>query len=198
MPPANCHWVAVDHSPNGAVTRLLAVARDGDGDAMARVCELLYADLRQMAHRRLRSQQPLTLLDTTVLVHESFLRLEGLGEVALADRSQFLAYAARVMRSVIVDTIRRRSAARRGGDHVLVTFDTELCESVAADEDDVLRLAEAVEDLSRVDPRAAQVVEMRYFAGMADAEIAVALGVTERTVGRDWRKAKMLLHAALN
>lgn len=188
---------AVSAPPEGEVTRLLAVARSGDAGAMARVCELLYAELRQMARRRLRGQEPLTLLDATSLVHESFLRLEGLGAVAVADRQQFFAYAARVMRSVIVDTIRRRSAARRGGDCHVVTLDTELSDIIGGDETDVLRLAEAVDDLAQVDPRAAQVVEMRYFAGMADAEIASVLGVTERTVGRDWRKARMLLHAAL-
>ena len=188
----------MNDSSTATVTRLLAVAREGDAEAMARVCELLYGELRAIAHTRLRGQQPLTLLDTTALVHESFLRLEKLGSVALADRCHFLGYAARVMRSVIVDTIRRKSAERRGGDCRHVTLDTGLADSVAAGEDDVLRLAEAIEDLARIDPRAAQVVEMRYFAGMADPEIAAALGVTERTVGRDWRKAKMLLYAALN
>ena len=183
------------YSSNDTVTGLLAVSQDGN--ALSRVCELLYDDLREMAHRRLRSQQPMTLLDTTALVHDSFLRLEGLGKVAMSDRGRFLAYAARVMRSVIVDTIRRRNAVRRGGDQLLVTLDTRLGESIAADEEDVLRLAEAVEELAHVDPRAAQVVEMRYFAGLDDAEIASVLGVTERTVGRDWRKARMLLHAAL-
>ena len=187
----------VSDASQGEVTRLLANARSGDAGAMASVCELLYADLRQMARRRLRGQQPLTLLDTTSLVHESFLRLEGLGAVAVTDRQQFYAYAARVMRSVIVDTIRRRNAARRGGDCQLVTLDTEMGDMLCREEDDVLRLAEAIDELSRIDARAAQVVEMRYFAGMADAEIASVLGVTERTVGRDWRKARMLLHAAL-
>jgi RNA polymerase sigma factor (TIGR02999 family) len=188
----------VSDALEGEVTRLLAVARDGDVAAMARVCELLYADLQQMARRRLRGQEPLTLLDTTSLVHESFLRLEGRGALAVADRQEFFAYAARVMRSVIIDTIRRRRAARRGGDCQVVTLDTDLGDVVCRDEGDVLRLAEAVDDLARTDPRAARVVEMRYFAGMADSEIAAVLGVTERTVGRDWRKARMLLHDALN
>jgi RNA polymerase sigma factor (TIGR02999 family) len=140
----------------------------------------------------------MTLLDTTVLVHESFLRLANVGQVPMVDRNHFLAYAARVMRSVIIDVVRRRNAERRGGDLDRVPLDTEIVDSVVACEDEVLRVSEALEELAKADPRAAQVVEMRYFGGMADHEIADVLGVTERTVGRDWRKAKLLLYAVLN
>jgi RNA polymerase sigma factor (TIGR02999 family) len=180
------------------VTQLLVGARLGDDEATARICEQFYHELRAMAHARLRSQQPMTLLDTTVLVHESFLRLANVGQVAMADRNHFLAYAARVMRSVIIDVVRRRNAERRGGDLDRVPLDTEIVDSVVACEDDVLRVSDALEELAKADPRAAQVVEMRYFGGMADNEIADVLGVTERTVGRDWRKAKLLLYAVLN
>lgn len=189
---------AVKDPLSGAVTRLLVVAREGNNEAVAHICELLYGELRGMAHARLRTQQPLTLLDTTALVHESFLRLANAGQVAMADRNHFLAYAARVMRSVIIDIIRRKHTERRGGELDHVPLDTEIADSVSACEDDVIRISEALEDLSKADPRAAQVVEMRYFGGMADNEIAAALGVTERTVGRDWRKARMLLYAVLN
>lgn len=182
----------------GAVTRLLVVARDGDDAAVARICDLLYGELRGMAHARLRTQQPLTLLDTTALVHESFLRLAKADQVAMTDRNHFLGYAARVMRSVIIDIVRRKNAERRGGELDHVPLDTEIADSVPACEDEVIRISEALEELSKADPRAAQVVEMRYFGGMADGEIAEALGVTERTIGRDWRKARMLLYALLN
>jgi RNA polymerase sigma factor (TIGR02999 family) len=177
---------------------LLAGVGKGDDPAVAHIWTLLYAELRDMAHARLRSQQALTLLDTTALVHESFLRLANVGQVAIADRSHFLAYAARVMRSVIVDIVRRKHAERRGGDIDHVPLDTEIAESVAVAEDDLIRINEALDELAGIDQRAAQVVEMRYFGGMADNEIATVLGVTERTIGRDWRKAKMLLYAVLN
>jgi RNA polymerase sigma factor (TIGR02999 family) len=179
------------------ITELLAAARSGEGAAAARLCEFLYDDLRKMAHARLRSQSALTLLDTTALVHESFLRLSKVGSLALADRNHFLAYAATAMRSVIIDIVRRKHTERCGGDLAHVTLDTDIADSLSASEDDVIRISEALDELGQVAPRAVRVVEMRYFAGMAEREIATALGVTERTVRRDWEKAKLLLHAAL-
>lgn len=181
----------------GEVTLLLAAARHGDDDAMARVCELLYHDLRRVARARLRAHAPLTLLDTTALVHESFLRLVRVGKVDLASRNHFLCYAARAMRSAIIDLIRRNQAERRGGDLAHLTLDTAIADSTSAEEDEVIRLNEAIEHLASIDRRAMQVVEMRYFAGMTEKEIAEALGITERTVNRDWQKAKLLLQDAL-
>lgn len=180
------------------IARLLVAARAGEEEAVARLCKVLYQDLRQMARYRLRGNQPLTLLDTTALVHESFMRLAKLGQVDIADRNHFLGYAARVMRSVIVDYVRAKQTERRGGDYAHVPLDTDIAGSVVAGEDDLIRLSAALDNLARVDPRAAQVVEMRYFADMGDKEIAAVLGVTERTVGRDWQKARMLLFSVLN
>jgi RNA polymerase sigma factor (TIGR02999 family) len=182
---------------NGEIAELLAAARQGQQAAVAQLCQFLYQDLRQIARARLRAHQPVTLLDTTALVHESFLRLAKLGRVEINDRNHFLGYAARVMRSVIVDFVRARQAERRGGDQLQVTLSTDIAGSVAATEDDVLRISEALDELARVDARAVQVVEMRYFAGMSEKEIAEALGVTDRTVRRDWEKAKLLLRVAL-
>lgn len=187
----------MDSHYNGEVAELLAAARQGQQAAVARLCEFLYQDLRQIARARLRAHQPMTLLDTTALVHESFLRLARLGRVDVADRSHFLAYAARVMRSVIVDLVRQKKAERRGGDHQHIPLDTDIAGSLAATEDDVLRVSEALDELAQVDARAVQVVEMRYFAGMTETEVAEALGVTERTVRRDWEKARLLLQAVL-
>lgn len=187
----------VDSGPAGEMTELLHAARAGEDAAVVKLCEFLYQDLRQIARSRLRAHQPLTLLDTTALVHESFLRLAKVGRVDVVDRSHFLAYAARVMRSVIVDLVRQKQAERRGGDQVHVTLNTDVAGSVANSEDDVLRISEALDELARVDARAVQVVEMRYFAGMTENEVAEALGVTDRTVRRDWEKAKLLLQAML-
>lgn len=157
-----------------------------------------YAALRQLARARLAGGGRSTLLDTTVLVHESFLRLAEIDPHAFPDRARFFVYAAKVMRSVIVDVARQRLSQRRGGDVVKVA-DAEALENVpfAADEQ-VLRLNDALEQLARQDARMAQVVEMRYFAGMTEPETAQALGVTDRTVRRDWQQARLLLADALS
>jgi RNA polymerase sigma factor (TIGR02999 family) len=179
------------------LTRLLAAARAGDPDAAGQAFGLLYDELRRLARARLRQHQTLTLLDTTSLVHESFIKLVGVQSVAVDDRHHFFAYASRVMRSVIVDFARAKLAERRGGDAERVVLDTELGDKLAAPENDVLRVHEALEVLAQADARLAQVVEMRYFGGMTEPEIAAALGVTDRTVRRDWDKARLLLMAQL-
>lgn len=182
----------------GDITRLLIAAGAGDEGAAASVFEALYEDLRRLAQARLRRHQSMTLLDTTSLLHESFLKLVGNHGLAVQDRRHFFAYAAHVMRSVIVDFARARNSERRGGDVQMVTLDTGLANQIASPQTDVLRVHEALEVLGAADPRLAQVVEMRYFAGLTEVEVAEILGVTERTVRRDWTKAKLLLAAALD
>jgi RNA polymerase sigma factor (TIGR02999 family) len=179
------------------VTALLAAARSGDKDAAGEAFGLLYDELRRLARSRLRQHRTMTLLDTTSLVHECFLKLVGVNGVPVEDRHHFFAYAARVMRSVIVDFARARLAERRGGDADRLVLDTELGEKIAAPESDVLRVHEALEVLAQADARLAQVVEMRYFGGLTEPEIAAALGMSERTVRRDWEKARLLLLAQL-
>ncbi len=159
--------------------------------------EQLYDELKRLAHAKLKRHQDFTLLDTTSLVHESFLKLAARADQPIQDRHRFFAYAARVMRSVIVDFARARLAERRGGHAQMVTLDTDLADRVAAPPDDVLRVHEALAVLSEAEPRLAQVVEMRYFGGLTEPEVAEIMGVTERTVRRDWTKAKMLLSAVL-
>lgn len=155
--------------------------------------ELLYHELRRLARSRLASGGRNVLLDTTALVHESFLRLQGAGKVDLQDRSHFMAYAATAMRSVIVDYVRQRAAEKRGGDVDHVTLDTGLAETLGATDAEIVEVHEALEALGQVDPRLVQVVEMRYFAGLSDDEIGAALGLTGRTVRRDWDRARLLL-----
>ena len=156
-----------------------------------------YAELRQLAHARLRGGGRDPVLDTTALVHESFLRLSQREGVAFPDRSRFLAYASKVMRSVIVDLVRERGNERHGGDLARVTLTTGLLNLPVAAEEHILRVHEALEDLERVDPRMAQVVEMRFFAGLNDLEIAETLQVSDRTVRRDWQQAQLFLAEAL-
>ena len=179
------------------ITTLLRAAGAGDAQAADRVLALLYDDLRRIARSRLRLAGDMTLLDTTSLVHEAYLRFQGAGELDFADRRHFLGYAAKVMRSVIIDAVRTRQADRRGGGAIHVTLNTAIGDSVATGEDEVLRVHEALAELSSVDERLGTVVEMRYFGGLSESEIAECLGITERTVQRDWQKARLFLADAL-
>ena len=156
-----------------------------------------YEDLRRMARARLRSSAPLTLLDTAGLVSDTYKRLAQQQGLKLENRGQFLSYCSRIMRSVVIDLVRERNAERRGGGAQKITLNTIVGESVAA-EDEPLRVDEALEDLAKVEPRLAQVVEMRYFGGYDEQEVADALGITTRTVQRDWQKARLLLQAMLS
>lgn len=158
-----------------------------------------YRELRRLARARLHGGGRNTVLDTTALVHESYLRLAKHGDIAFEDKLRFMVYAGHVMRSVIIDLVRERQAERRGGDAAHVTLNTQLGESIGADagEAEILRVHDALDELSKLDPRMAQVVELRYFAGMTEPEIAQALGVNERTVRRDWQQARLFLAEAL-
>ena len=183
--------------PPPPLTLLLASAREGDKAAAGAAYSLLYEELRRLARAKLRRHQSMTLLDTTSLVHECYLRLVGADALPVADRHHFFAYAARVMRSVIVDFARARAAERRGGEATHLVLDTALAAEVAAPENDVLQVHEALQVLAQADERLARIVEMRYFGGLSEVEIGEVLGVSERTVRRDWEKARLLLIAAL-
>jgi RNA polymerase sigma factor (TIGR02999 family) len=179
-----------------SVTELIHLARRGDHEAADALFAATYADLRRLARSRLRRHRRPTSLDTSALVHESYLRFAEGEHAAFENRTHFMRWAAQVMRSVIVDFARRRLARRRGGDAVRVTLDVELAPARSGEEE-ILGVHEALDRLARIDPRLTQVAEMRYFAGMTEPEIAQALGVTERTVRRDWEKGRLLLREAL-
>jgi len=156
-----------------------------------------YEDLRRLARSRLRTQGPLTLLDTTGLVSDTYRRLAMQHGLRIENRAHFLGYCSRIMRSIIIDLVREKNAGRRGGGERKITLSTSLGDAVAA-ESEPLRVDDALEDLAKVEPRLAQVVEMRYFGGYNDEEVAEALGITARTVQRDWQKARLLLQAMLS
>lgn len=166
------------------------------GSAADQLFPLLYDELRRLARSRLAGGGRNTLLDTHALLHESFLRLQKAGHT-LDDREHFLAYAATTMRSIIIDHIRRRKAERHGGGLSVVTLNTAAAEEIGASEDEILDIHDALATLAQVEPRLVQVVEMRYFAGLSENEIAGALGVTDRTVRRDWERARLLLSGML-
>ncbi|MCL4689055.1 MAG: sigma-70 family RNA polymerase sigma factor [Burkholderiales bacterium] len=151
-----------------------------------------YPDLKRVARARLRGSGMQGHLQTTALVHESYVKLSAGAGASFADRVHFLAYASRTLRSIIVDAIREERALRRGGDLDIVTLDTAAQEGVEGPVD-VESVSGALDDLAKLDPGLARLVEMRFFGGMTEPEIADALGLSVRTVSREWQKARALL-----
>jgi RNA polymerase sigma factor (TIGR02999 family) len=192
-----CQWGMSEGAMGERLTVLLLRMQSGDRAARDAVFSAAYQELRRLAHSRLRDGGRNTVLDTTALVHESYLRLVRAGELKIEDRRAFFGYASQVMRSVIVDSARARMAERRGGDVQKMTLATDLQGDLGRDEEGILQVHEALQELEKADARAAQMVQMRYFGGYSDKEIAETLDVAERTVQRDWEKAKVLLGAIL-
>jgi RNA polymerase sigma factor (TIGR02999 family) len=175
------------------ITQLLKSARSGDDSASSKLFELVYADLKRMARRRLEQANGQADLCTTVLVHESFVRLTERGQLNIADRLAFFAYVGRVMRNVVIDEVRARYAEKRGGDQAFVTLTTGVADE-AFDDHRLLAVNTALEALERIAPEFHQLVEMRYFAGLSISEVAEVRGVSTRTVEREWEKARAFLH----
>ena len=188
---------AHENSSQSTITLLIERANIGDREALNGIVAALYPELHALARSRLRKNAPLTLLDTTALLHEVYLRLVKLGSLNLENRAHFLAYAARTMRSIVVDFARQRLTERRGGGAHEEVLDTESGRAALPGEDEIVRVHDALLELEQVDERLVRVVEMRYFGGLSEEEIAAALGVTDRTVRRDWEKARLLLMLAL-
>lgn len=178
------------------ITEWLDAARGGDRGALDRVLSTLYQELHSMARRQLAGQHGQTL-DATALVHEAYLKLIGRREAQFDDRAHFFAYAASAMRSVVVDYARQRMAQKRGGDLHRVTDLPEDVEGGLRLDEDMLGLDTALTRLANVDERLAHIVELRYFAGLSELEIAELLKRSERSIRRDWQKAKLFLLASL-
>lgn len=184
----------------GDVTRLLRVAHDGDPAALDRVYDLVYGELRQIAAARLRHEREGHTLQPTALVNEAFLKLAGSPAPDVRDRQHFLGIAARAMRQVLVDHARRRSAAKRGEGIKATTLSGVVLgagDSGRLDAEELLALDAALDRLDLLDSRLRQVVELRYFAGLNDTETGEVLGVTRRTVQRDWTRARAWLYREL-
>ena len=185
--------------PLPPITLLLRKATQGDRDALDQVFESLYPDLRRVARSRLHQQGRPESLNTTALVHESFVRLANTASLRLQDRHHFFAYAAKTMRNVIIDIAREHLAERRGGgaEHVTLGGTAALQVPDQGSSTELLRVNEALRELEALDPELAELVEMRYFGGYSEAEIAELQGVAERTVRRRWDKARAWLFVAL-
>jgi RNA polymerase sigma factor (TIGR02999 family) len=181
----------------GQLTDLLRRIHGGDAKARDALFVAAYAELHGLAQARLRRGGRNALLDTTGLVHESYLRFARAGELRAEDRRAFFAYASQVIRSVILNNVRERLALRRGGNPQSSEASRPPAGDLPVDEQTILDVHEALKDLEQADPRLAQVAEMRYFGGYSEKEIAETLEITERTVQRDWEKARLILAAAL-
>jgi RNA polymerase sigma factor (TIGR02999 family) len=174
------------------ITQLLRSANAGDSDASRELFSRMYADLKRLAHGNLYRNGGRAELNTTMLVHESYLRLAARGGLAPADRPAFFAYIGKVMRSVVLDTVRERRAEKRGGGVEPLQLTTGVASEVVDDEQ-LLAIDQALDSLERLAPELRKLVEMRYFAGLTIAEISEASGRSVRSVERDWEKARALL-----
>lgn len=187
----------------GEVTRLLVALRSGDLNANARLMEVLHTELARLARRYMRGERPNHTLQPTALVNEAYMRLLGKESPTWQNRAHFLAHAARAMRQILVDHARANRSDKRGGKQVKISIESartdsgqSLAETLASPGPpaaEVIALDEALEELTTLDPRQAQVVELRFFGGLSEAEIADVLSVTPRTVRRDWSTARLWL-----
>ncbi len=178
------------------VNELLRAHRRGDAEAFSKLVRLVYPDLKRLAHRQLSRLKPGDTFATTGLVHEAYLKLVDQTRADWQDHGHFLAVSARAMRQVLIDYARGRSRDKRGGGERPGTLDGREV-AVAAEVEHLLALEQALERLAAVEPRLAQVVECRYFGGYTEEETAAALGVSTRTVERDWIRARALLREAI-
>lgn len=181
----------------GEITGLLVAWREGRTEASDLLFPLIYDELHEVARRLLRRRRAGETLRTTALVHETYLRLVDQTRVEVGDREHFFALAARAMRHILIDHARRQNAEKRGGGAIRVTLsgnDTP----VEARGAELVALDEALQELERLDPRLVRVVELRFFGGLSVEETAVALDLSDRTVKRDWRKARAFLYATIH
>jgi RNA polymerase sigma-70 factor (ECF subfamily) len=181
----------------GKVTHLLKQLRSGKKEAESRLIEVVYPELRRIAMRYMRGERPGHSLQATALVNEAYLRLLGEGDRNFQNRSHFFAVAATQMRLILVDHARRKKTQKRQGERVRV----ELTDIVAISEDrldDVLEIDAALERLREWDPRQCKIVELRFFAGLTEEEVAEVLELSPRTVKRDWKVAKAWLYGELS
>jgi RNA polymerase sigma factor (TIGR02999 family) len=180
------------------VTLLLRKIREGHSDAADQLIRLVYPELRRIAGACMRGERPGHSLQPTALIHEAWLRLAGQPRIAWRDRAHFFGLAARMMRRILVDHARARLAAKRGAGAVVLSLDWVEIDSSPRKLDEILAVDESLERLHQLDPQEARIVEMHYFAGMTVKETAEALGISPRTVDREWALASAWLRRELS
>lgn len=184
-------------APSAEITSLLKAWSGGDPAALERLTEQVYPELRMMARRYMRNERLGNTLQATALVHEVYLRLVDVAQVEWRERAQFFAMAAQMMRRILVNAAQARAAQKRGGETPKVNIDETAVVSSGPDRS-ILALDEALTVFSRLAPRQAKVVELRYFGGLTEEEIVAALNISPRTVRRDWDFARAWLSQELN
>lgn len=184
--------VTAKNSPQSAITCWLRAWGDGDNRALDQLIPLVHGELRRLARRRMSLEPPGVSLQPTALVNELYLRLVDMRAVTLDDRTQFYAMASVMMRRVLVDAARSRRRSKRGGNVQKVSFDNPFL-AVAARDQEITALDDALLSLSKIDPRKARTVELRFFGGLTIEEVAGVLGISVQTVRRDWNFAQAWL-----
>jgi RNA polymerase sigma factor (TIGR02999 family) len=179
-----------------ALSSLIDSADQGDRAAADQLFSALYDELHRLARRELSKRAAGMTLGATTLLHEAYLDISDREGVAFPDRNRFMGYAARAMRGLIIDYARRRQAQKRGGEFEITSLSTDLADA-PADADELTRLSNALDELEGTDPGLARVVDLKFFGGFSFVEIASMMAVSERTVQRDWQKARIYLHQVL-
>jgi RNA polymerase sigma factor (TIGR02999 family) len=181
---------------NAALSTLVASAEQGDRAAADALFTALYDELHRMARRELARRGAGVTLGATTLLHEAYLDISDREGAAFPDRNRFMGYASRVMRGLIIDYARSRHAQKRGGQFEITSISTDIAE-VLPDAGQLTRLSDALDELYTVDSRLSRIVDLKFFCGFSFAEIGAMLGVSERTVQRDWERARIYLHRVL-
>ncbi|MEO8451468.1 MAG: ECF-type sigma factor [Gemmatimonadota bacterium] len=183
---------------NEQLDRLIQDADRGDVAAAEALFTSLYRELHELAERHLRKSSPELTLGTTTLVHEAYLTVAGRSSASFPDRARFFAYASRAMRGLIIDYLRQRRAKKRGGEFQITQVSDDVVASAGPPETDLGLLGDALEELRALDGSLAELVDLHFFGGFSFVEIAALRGVSDRTIQRDWRKARLVLHRTLN
>jgi len=182
-------------TPSPNISTLIDLAEQGDEASAGKLFSLLYAELHRLARSQL-ARQGVVSLSATTLLHEAYLDMAAHEGQSFPDRGRFMAYAARVMRGLIIDHVRNRLAIKRGGQFELTPLTTNV-EDVISDDEELTRISHALDELARLDSSLSQIVDLKFFCGFSFGEIAGMLGVSERTVQRKWEKARIYLHGNL-
>jgi len=181
---------------DGSITALLASAERGDRAAADALFSALYAELHRMARRELSKRGSGVTLGATTLLHDAYIDIAKREGPSFPDRNRFMGYASRVMRGIIIAYVRSRQAQKRGGLYDRTSIRTDIAEAIS-DSIDLSELSDALDELAKVEPRLSRIVDLKFFCGFSFSEIGVMLDLSERTVQRDWEKARIYLHNVL-
>lgn len=179
-----------------AIPALIHTIEAGDSSASATLFTVLYSELHRLAKREVARQSGAVTLSPTTLLHEAYIDMAGRDGRSFPDKGRFMAYAARVMRGLIIDHVRMRRAQKRGSQFDLTSLTTEVGESIA-DHRELTRISDLLDELAETDPALAQIVDLKFFCGFSFAEIAAMHGLSERSVQRRWDKARIYLHSRM-